>query len=166
MSSSWNFPSWAEPSWKVSEPSRAELEVFIIYSFLRSTNFFFMDENQSFLKKKGLFTIKKNKNKVKIRKKKSKWKKCLFYDFRAERKRSRAELSRKSFSSSQLGSDSSLELQQQAMLWELNARNVHYPRSLGFGGDDCYWYSLGVKCVLKEHSYFQIWTFVLTRYIW
>ena len=25
MSSSWNFPSWAEPSWKVSEPSRAKL---------------------------------------------------------------------------------------------------------------------------------------------
>ena len=25
MSSSWNFPSWAKPSWKGSEPSRAEL---------------------------------------------------------------------------------------------------------------------------------------------
>ena len=25
MSLSWNFPSWAEPSWKVSEPRRAKL---------------------------------------------------------------------------------------------------------------------------------------------
>ena len=56
MSLSWNFPSWAEPSWKVSEPSRdghfnfraeTELDFFWYIAFI-APNFFFFDKNQLF----------------------------------------------------------------------------------------------------------------------
>ena len=77
MSSSWNFPSWAKPSYLVSEPSRAgvgyfnfrsevKLWFFLMYSFF--TSFLFSSINfwtSHFLKKNCYSLQKTTENRVK-----------------------------------------------------------------------------------------------------
>ena len=80
MSSSWNFPSWAKPSYLVSKPSRAKvghfnfltevkLWFFLIYSFF--TSFLFSSINfwtSHFLKKNCYSLQKTTENRVKMKK--------------------------------------------------------------------------------------------------
>ena len=108
MSPSWNFPARAEPSYKVSEPSRAELEhfnfraeselsIFFMYSFFSSIFYFscfyqflnqkinhFNDINQYSLQKTSENRVIKVQNAREIRKKNLSGKKCQLSDFRAE----------------------------------------------------------------------------------
>ena len=134
MSSSLNFPSWAEPSYNGSEPSWAgasqfsgwkrAVDFFLMYCS-SSPNFFSVlllqtsePENQSFKKKKYYSLQRKLKVewqvfwKCKEIRKKMSGKKCKFLAFRAEIKFSswrKKATSRAKLKILQLGSDSSLK---------------------------------------------------------
>ena len=108
MSSSWNFPSRAEPNWKVSEPRRAELGTsifelkpswffFVTYSFF-SSKLFFLGQKSVILRRKSIIYLRKTKIEWKCRGNKEKMPIFRFSSwnifFELKGKRSRAEPSR------------------------------------------------------------------------